>query len=176
MHISVSKFTIIGSDNGLSPGRRQAIIWTNAGILVMCTLGTHFREILIEIHKSLFKKNAFEMSSAECRPFCHGLNRLNVSKMPCTYLSFATIWWPSVPSIYKTNKKYADGSSQLKTARNSRHLHLNNWEKPTLFPTAGCDLTSREDISIIYANIDIAVSCLSITEVCAFWYSVERYK
>ena len=30
-HICVSKLTIIGSDNGLSPGRRQAIIWTNAG-------------------------------------------------------------------------------------------------------------------------------------------------
>ena len=33
LHICVSKLTIIGSDNGLSPGRRQAIIWTNAGIL-----------------------------------------------------------------------------------------------------------------------------------------------
>ena len=32
-HERVSKLTIIGSDNGLSPGRRQAIIWTNAGIL-----------------------------------------------------------------------------------------------------------------------------------------------
>ena len=31
MHICVDKLTIIGSDNGLSPGRRQAIIWTNAG-------------------------------------------------------------------------------------------------------------------------------------------------
>ena len=31
MHISVSNLTIIGSDDGLSPGRRQAIIWTNAG-------------------------------------------------------------------------------------------------------------------------------------------------
>ena len=30
----VSKLTIIGSDNGLSPGRRQAIIWTNGGILL----------------------------------------------------------------------------------------------------------------------------------------------
>ena len=29
-HICVSKLTIIGSDNGLSPDRRQAIIWTNA--------------------------------------------------------------------------------------------------------------------------------------------------
>ena len=29
-HICVNKLTIIGSDNGLSPGWRQAIIWINA--------------------------------------------------------------------------------------------------------------------------------------------------
>ena len=28
---------IIGSDNGLSPGRFRAIIWTNAGILLFCS-------------------------------------------------------------------------------------------------------------------------------------------
>ena len=32
-HICVSKLTIIGSDNGLSPDRRQAIICTKAGLL-----------------------------------------------------------------------------------------------------------------------------------------------
>ena len=32
MHICISKLTNIGSDNGLSPGQRQTIIWTNAGI------------------------------------------------------------------------------------------------------------------------------------------------
>ena len=37
-HICVSKLTIIGSDNGLSPGRRQAIIWTIAGILLIGSL------------------------------------------------------------------------------------------------------------------------------------------
>ena len=31
--ICLSKLTIIGSDDGLSPGRRQAIIRTNAGLL-----------------------------------------------------------------------------------------------------------------------------------------------
>ena len=46
-HICVSKLTIIGSDNGLSPGRRQAIIWTNAEILLVRPLGTNFIEILI---------------------------------------------------------------------------------------------------------------------------------
>ena len=34
-HICVVDLTIIGSDNGLSPGRRQVIIWTNARILLI---------------------------------------------------------------------------------------------------------------------------------------------
>ena len=48
--ICVSKLTIIGSDNKLSPGRCQAIICTNAGIVLIGPLGTNLREILIEIH------------------------------------------------------------------------------------------------------------------------------
>ena len=57
MHIYVSKLNIIGSDNGLSPGRRQAIICINAGILLIWNMGTNFREILSEI---FIKENAFE--------------------------------------------------------------------------------------------------------------------
>ena len=49
MHICISKLTIIGSDNRLSPGRRQAIIWTHAAILLIGPLGTNLSEILIEI-------------------------------------------------------------------------------------------------------------------------------
>ena len=45
MHICVTKLTIIGSDNGLSPGRRQVIICTNAGILLIAPLGANFSEI-----------------------------------------------------------------------------------------------------------------------------------
>ena len=33
----ISTLTIIGSDNGLSPGQCKAIIWTNAGILLIWT-------------------------------------------------------------------------------------------------------------------------------------------
>ena len=40
----VGKLSIIGSDNGLSPGRSQAIIWTSAGILLIWLLGTNFSE------------------------------------------------------------------------------------------------------------------------------------
>ena len=42
MHRCVSELTIIESDNGLLSGRRQAIIWTNSGILIIRTLGTNF--------------------------------------------------------------------------------------------------------------------------------------
>ena len=38
-HIYVGNLTIIGSDDGLLPGRRQAIIWTNAQILLIGPLG-----------------------------------------------------------------------------------------------------------------------------------------
>ena len=69
-HICDSKLTIIGLDNGLSPGRRQAIIWTNAGILLTRTIGTNFSEISSEIHAVSFKKMHLKMSSAKCRPCC----------------------------------------------------------------------------------------------------------
>ena len=75
-HICVGKLIIIGSDNGLSPGRRQAIIWTNAEILLIGPLGTNFNEILIKIHTFSFKKMHLKISSAKWRPFCLGLNVL----------------------------------------------------------------------------------------------------
>ena len=105
-HICVSILTIIGSDNGLSPGPRQAITWTNAAILLIGTLranfseifirtgprqaitwtnaailliGTlraNFSEIFIRILTFLLKKMRFKESSAKWRPYCRGLNGL----------------------------------------------------------------------------------------------------
>ena len=49
-------YAIIVSGNGLSPGRRQAIIWPNAGVLSIWPLGTNISEISIEIHIFSFKK------------------------------------------------------------------------------------------------------------------------
>ena len=69
-HICVSKLTIIGSDNGLTPRRRQAITWTSAGILLIRPLETKFSENLIEIHMFSFKKMHLKMSSVKWRLFC----------------------------------------------------------------------------------------------------------
>ena len=79
-HICVSNLTTIGSGNGLSPGRRQAITRTNAGILLIGPLGTNFGEILVEIPTFSFKKMHLKVSSAKWRPFCLGLNVLALSR------------------------------------------------------------------------------------------------
>ena len=91
-HICVGKQTIIVSDNGSSPGRRQAIIWTNAGILLIGPLGTNFSEILIEILIFPFKKIHLNMSSAKWRPFCLDLNALTDVKIYRMIYGFHE-WW-----------------------------------------------------------------------------------
>ena len=73
-HICVGYLTIIGSDNGLSPNRRQAIIWTNAGLLFVDLLGTNFSDILIEINTFSVKKTDLKMSSTKWRIFRPGIN------------------------------------------------------------------------------------------------------
>ena len=75
-HICVADLATIGSENGLSPVRRQAIIWTNAGILLIGPLGTNFSETLIRIQTFSLKKMNLKMSSAKWRSFCLGLDVL----------------------------------------------------------------------------------------------------
>ena len=75
-HICVGKLIIVGSDNGLSPGRHQAIIWTNAGMLLTGPLGANFSELLIRIQTFSLKKMRFKVSSVKWQPFCLGLNGL----------------------------------------------------------------------------------------------------
>ena len=74
-HICVNKLTIICSDNGLSPGPHQAIIWTNAGILLIGPVG-NFSEILIKIYTFSFNEMHLKMSSRKWWPSCLGLNVL----------------------------------------------------------------------------------------------------
>ena len=78
-HICVSKLTIIGSDNDMSHGRRQAINGTNAGILLM--------RLQWIINSYIFvQENASKMSFEKWLPFCLGLNLLrNKYVMTSTY-------------------------------------------------------------------------------------------
>ena len=50
----------IGSGNGLSPIRHQAITWTHAHLLSIEPLGTNFSEIRMKNTKLFVPENAFE--------------------------------------------------------------------------------------------------------------------
>ena len=73
-HICVSKLRIIGSDNGLSPGRRQAIIWTNAGILLIWPFRNKLQWNVNRNSYIFSDENAFEdvneMADILSRPQC----------------------------------------------------------------------------------------------------------
>ena len=71
----VSDLLIIGSDNGLSSSGRQAIIWTNAEMLLIGPLATNFFEILIEINyifiqEIIFQNILWNMAVILSRPQC----------------------------------------------------------------------------------------------------------
>ena len=116
-HICVAYLTDIASDNGLSPSRCQAIIWTNTGILLIGRLGTNFSEILIEIHAFSFKKMHLKMSSAIRRPFCLGLNVLISHQIQCYRTAynqplsgiqrdvFLVLWFPNGSHPWSSSTK-----------------------------------------------------------------------
>ena len=108
-HICVSKLTIIASDNGLSPGWRQAIIWTSAGISLIRTIGTNFSEILIELITFLLKKMRLKVSSAKWRPCCLGLNMLTHWLL----VTVVAILYKSVISKHMLRNKFMSASCEI---------------------------------------------------------------
>ena len=81
-HIFVGTNTNIGSDNGLSPDRRQAIIWTNARILLIAPLEINF------IQKNAFQNIVCEVAAILSRPQCVNVTvpeRMHES----TYITYA---------------------------------------------------------------------------------------
>ena len=77
-NLYIDNLTIIGSDNGLSPGRCQAIIWTNAGLLIIGPLRRNFSEILNKINTVLSMKMRLKMPSTKWQPLCLGLKVLEI--------------------------------------------------------------------------------------------------
>ena len=107
-HMRISKLTIIGSDNGLSPDRRQAIIGTSTGILSIQTLGTNFSEMLGEIHIFSFKKIHLKMWYGKWRPFCLCINvlmpwssvSLQIQQRRRRWLCSRTLFWQHLLRVW----------------------------------------------------------------------------
>ena len=106
----------IGSDNGLSPGRRQAIIWTNAEI-VKWTLRNKLQSNFIWNSKVFIKDNVLENVVCEIVIICLGLNALAISNglrrrddRPSHEPMMK--WWPMIkfwisPNIFPTYPYFA---------------------------------------------------------------------
>ena len=137
MHICVSKLTIICSDNGLSPGRCQAIIWTSAGMLLIGPVGTKFNDISIEIFTFSFKKMHLKMSTGKWRPFCLGLHVLTLYDLNCfeemnvyVCLHFLSIsdtemWNGQVLDIFaKGSQGFIDGLLEYSAHRINAYHHI----------------------------------------------------
>ena len=97
-HICVDNLTTNASDNGFSPDRRQAIIWTSAGILFIRPLGTNFSDTWIETHifslKNAFENVVWKMSAILFRP-------------QCVNQDFSAFWWK--PGVMQTDRDICRG-------------------------------------------------------------------
>ena len=201
-HICVGNLTIIGSDNGLSPSRRQAITWTNIGILLIGPIGTNFSEMLIEIHTFSFNKIHLKMSSGKWRPFYLGLNVINRLKMD---KPLASQWTNisilkssfNVPVIYKSKLKwrinltrpaitYTDltfRNDYFSIPRNDRWLFISHIEpkrkKTNCCPKFGHGVHSRHVYSLTYATgictPDIQSKTMILTIACIIAVGLGRY-
>ena len=83
----------IGSHNGLSPIRRQAIILTRAVLLSNGHLGTSFCEIVIKIENYSLRKKHLKISSAKWRLFWPAWNESISSYRHETYTVRCLLWW-----------------------------------------------------------------------------------
>ena len=149
-HICVSKLASIGSDNGLSPGRWYAIIWPNAGKLIIDPLGNKFNEILIKSIHFHFQENEFEnvvwkMAAILSRPECVSkpVIQLQLNNMICS--SVVVIPWTCVTLSASCNSFYLKKYDlEYLLCRQTEALQKASKSLPACslwcFETAGCQL------------------------------------
>ena len=168
-HICVSKLNIIGSDNGLSPGRRQAIIWTNDGLLLIGPLGTNFSEISIEILAFSFKKMRLKVSSAKWRLFRFGLNVLRIVNLPVdglastNHVAFALVDWQVTYTItgYINVGKIPNSRNSVHKLRHGIIYGKIDRNKDTQFPILH---RHKEQIYIIYIYLKCMTNVINVFE------------
>ena len=99
-HICVGKLTSIASDKGLSHGRRQAIIWNIAGIMLIGTLGTFNRNSNIFIEENTFENVVGEISAILSQPQCANYMKWWESSLWGIFLTKAVEHKVELPAIW----------------------------------------------------------------------------
>ena len=137
-HKCVSELTNIGSDNGLSPGRRPAIIWTNVGILLIWPLGTNSvkyesKFIHFHIRKSTWKcrleNDGYFVSASMCQ--YHGCWWSGNARSQGISSSYIDLVCPKHSSfnIRRVNSLYAE----LFVRNIGMHLHFMSFLSPEIY-------------------------------------------
>ena len=96
-HICVNRLTIIGSDNGLSPGRHQALIWTIDGTLLI-TLGNKLQWNLKKKFrhfysgKFIWKRRLDNDGHFVSTSLCLNKGSQNAPSLLCLRRHLATVW------------------------------------------------------------------------------------
>ena len=178
-HICVSRLTITGSDNGLSPGRRQAIMWTNAGILLIGPLGTNFSENLIEILTFSFTKIRLKVSSAKRWPFCLDLNVLIIISNSLLYPRHHKQGWVVFLSklqeytrhFWPTSTWHGSRKKTRKTTRQNSLSHREISEKQNcVMPQRGAWIILNLD----FAALIVVESKKSKENMCFLYFSLPE--
>ena len=160
MHICVSRLTITGSDNDLSPGRRQAINWTNAGILLIGPLGANFSENSIEILTFSFTKMRLKVSSAKWRLFGLGPNELiqrDPSWSPLVRFLFWQQRWSGDQVGSDNYQSYQDSYICCECWHNTKRMNsisnvlIKRWFQ--IIITFGCELTQRVIVMQVWVSV-----------------------
>ena len=171
MYISVRKLTIIGSDNGLAPTRRQAIIWTNAGLLSFARLGTIFSEICNQNKKIFIHKNPSE------NIVCEMSTTLSWRRWVTTYVlnCFEKMW------IYIC---FLCNSSTTKYHRQSKSFFMKYRDLPILHIISHCHRCwwpgdarskgiSRNDIDLVCLEYNI-FKCFYLNKHYCLWFKFHQ--
>ena len=155
-HICISKITIIGSDNGLSPGPRQAVIWTNTRILLIRTLRTYFNITCS------FKKMHLKLSSEKWQqhyfflfPFCKTAR----STESCIYLTGVTtaILWRHQSNLNVITKRSFQWVWKWRKSTNERNL----FRTSTLMSNASLERNKTFCVNLWNRCIE----CMSVVEI-----------
>ena len=105
-------WVIIGSDNALLSDQHQAIIWTNAGILLIWPLGNNFSEIQIKIQNFSFMKMHFKMSSVKSAAILSRGRWVNVDSI-YIYDNHFKGWYTSVVVRITAEQQLSDKNTLL---------------------------------------------------------------
>ena len=158
-HICVGIRTV-GSDKGFSPGRHQAIIWSNAGILFIGPLGTDFNEILIKIQVSLAN-----MSSARCLPFLLSLSVLTERDLVCR-LPYATWMGPF-------SSKQIGPVSGMQRRQYGFKVFSNS---ETHYDSSVNAVTIGMNTAFIFLGVTIMWTNNDILEIAKWWQCLNEYE